>query len=565
MVRGQRSRQHAGAAAALAAYTLLSIALFGRGVIGAPGDRVVGDGGADKSIFMWAFEWWPYAIAKLEDPLDANVVWMPHNIDLAWVADVPLASVAAWPLTYLAGPVVTYNVLALAAPAVSAWTAFLLCRRVTAGMLPSLFGGFTFGFSSYQIGQTVGHLHLTLVFLIPLCALVVLDRYEERVSRRRAICLLAAALLAQLLLSTELFALLLLSGATYAIVVLWRFQSAQRARARAVMVEVAIAVVAALTIASPYLLHAFASREAQPVRSPTAESADILNLVVPTRRTMLRPPGSESVTQRFTATGAERGAYLGIPLIAILALFASQRPLSRVRQSLLFGAAALALASLGPRVHVAGHVVGVGPWWPLAKLPISDGALPVRMSVFVSLLVSLCCALWLADRGDHPLARWLLAGIAVVALLPTFSGRLWVAEVPRSSYFSNARYTHHIAPGETALVLPYGPGGWSLLWQAEAGFRMRLVGGHFGRWTTPAEADWNDVYRSLGPRTLPGGPSRLREFLAAHDVAVVVVGPGTPATAARLVRNTFVGEPAIRSGDALVYRTRPLSGAARER
>jgi hypothetical protein len=45
-----------------------------------------------------------------------------------------------------------YNVLASLAPAISAWTAFLLCRRITRDHSASFVGGLLFGFSSYEVG-----------------------------------------------------------------------------------------------------------------------------------------------------------------------------------------------------------------------------------------------------------------------------------------------------------------------------------------------------------------------------------------------------------------------------
>ena len=75
------------------------------------------------------------------------------------------------PLTSLVGPAATYNAAAVALPALAAWTAYLLCRRVTARLWPSVAGGYVFGFSSYVLGQQFGHLHMTAVLLVPVVAL----------------------------------------------------------------------------------------------------------------------------------------------------------------------------------------------------------------------------------------------------------------------------------------------------------------------------------------------------------------------------------------------------------
>jgi hypothetical protein len=181
------------AVGALGLYIGLAVVFFALGVVGAPGQRVVGDG-ADLSIFVWSFVWWPRAIAHLHDPFVANVVWAPHGIDLVWTTTVPGASLLGFPLTFLAGPVVAYNVFAVAGPALAGWTAFLLARHLTGAFASALVAGYLFGFSSYELGQTVGRLHLTLVFLIPVCALLAVRRFDGGLTGGRFVALLALAL-----------------------------------------------------------------------------------------------------------------------------------------------------------------------------------------------------------------------------------------------------------------------------------------------------------------------------------------------------------------------------------
>ena len=79
-------------------------------------------------------------------------------------------------------------------PALSAFTAYLLCRHLTRSTWASLVGGYLFGFSSYMLGQEQGHLHLTSVFLVPLIALATirylqgeLDGRGRRLAARRAL------------------------------------------------------------------------------------------------------------------------------------------------------------------------------------------------------------------------------------------------------------------------------------------------------------------------------------------------------------------------------------------
>jgi hypothetical protein len=281
------------------------------------------------------------------------------------------------------------------------------------------------------------------------------------------------------------------------------------------------------------------------VRSSFSESTDVLDYVVPTRRIWVRPPDADHVTDRFTATGAERGGYLGVPLLLAAALLVARR-----RRSILTPAlATLVIASLGSEIRVAGRGLATGPWKVVAKLPLTRSALPARLTLYVALLVALTVAVWLAERGSR--RRWalVLAGIALV--LPNPATRLWRSRVPDSSFFANGTYERYLAAGDTVLVLPYGASGWSLYWQAETGMRFRLVGGHLGRRVIPAEERWRAVYDALGP-----GPtvdeSTFRRFLNAHDVDAIVVAPGTRPRPRRLIE--ALGIRPVHAADAVVYR-----------
>jgi hypothetical protein len=533
-------------AAAGAVYALASIALFGREVVRSPDATIVGDDGADKSLYLWSLEWWPWALRHRHNPLDVDVAWMPNGFDFGLGTAGGGLAVVAWPLTALAGPVPAYNVLILLAPALAATTAFLLAHHVTRAFLPSLVGGWVFGFSSYELGRILGHLPLAFVALLPLIPYLVLRRYAGDLSRRRFVVLLALVLAAQFFIVTQTFFTLAIVGACAAAAAAALLDAA---RVRTVALEGAAAFGLALCLVSPVIAYALVSDAATPARSPFAESADVLNYVVPTRRTWVEFPGSDDIAARFTGTGTEQGAYLGIPFLALAALAVMRRPLSRPRLFLGVLLVVLVILSLGTRPKIAGVVVGVGPWSAVAWAPAIESALPARLTVFVSLLAGLLVALALADGASR--WRWLLAVAGIVVTLPNLGLAQWSSPVPRPTFFTTNRDERHLADGERALVLPYGPAGWSMLWQAEDRFRYHLVGGHFALRVTPSEEQWRDVYEGL-PKGLLTAP-RLQRFLRTHCVDVVVATPGTRAGTRRAVEEAM-GPPAARSADAAVYR-----------
>lgn len=546
--------------AAFSGYLAWSILLFGRGVVTAPNGRVVGDGGSDKTISMWALEWWPHALADGRDPLSASSVWAPGGMDLSWIAGIPGAAFVASPLTLTTGPVVSYNALILLAPATAAFGGFLLARWVTGAPWPAFVGGLLFGFSSYQVGHTIGHLNLTLVVAIPLAILLVLQRHAGQLTRLRYLVAVTVVLAAQFLISTELFLMLVGTGALALVLAWWILDRDERTRLRRTTLETIAALCLTGILVAPYLVHAFVLTGPSwaPTRSPFDATADLASHVVPERWIWIRPPGSTEIARRFTANPVESTAYLGAPLVVIVLLFAARGPRTRANSLLLSVLALLVVFALGPWVRLAGTTVLPGPGQLLARLPVAESALPVRLTLFVSLLAALVCALWLAERQASVL-RWLTAALAVVALVPTPSRAFWTSDVERSCFFASGHAQRVFAPDDILLVLPYGAAGWSMLWQAEADFGYRMAGGRLGN-LPPGEQRWLPLLRALaGAKHPPGAPAELSRFVRTHGVDAIVVVPSQTRDAPERLVETLGIEP-DRVCDALVYRTPTAAG-----
>ena len=125
--------------------------------------------GVDQPFFIWCLVWWPYALVHHLNPFVTRLIFAPAGLNLTWTTPIPLLSLLAWPLTRALGPVATYNLLCVICPALAAWTAFLLCRYLTAAFWSSLIGGYLFGFSAYVLGHVLGgHPDCFAVFLVPL-------------------------------------------------------------------------------------------------------------------------------------------------------------------------------------------------------------------------------------------------------------------------------------------------------------------------------------------------------------------------------------------------------------
>ena len=157
------------------------------------------------------------------------------------------------------GVVAAYNASMLLCPALSALTAFILCRRICGRFWPALAGGYVFGFSAYMLSHMLGHLTLVMEFFPPLAVYLVMRRIDDDLSVGRFTILLALVLIGQLGSSLEILATMTIFGGV-ALLVRWYLGDRElRARIVALGIPITCAYVIAALFASPYLYYFFVS------------------------------------------------------------------------------------------------------------------------------------------------------------------------------------------------------------------------------------------------------------------------------------------------------------------
>lgn len=460
----------------LAIYVCISFVYFGVPIAAHPGRDLIGKG-PDPTVLVWALAWWPYAILHWQNPIVTHAIWAPIGQNLAWAPSVPGLALLAAPVTLIAGPAVSYNLLAIALPACSAWTSYLLCRYLTHAFWPSIAGGYLFGFSAYELGQTEGHMQITSVFLVPLVALVVLRFLDGSFSARRTMLTLGVLLALQLSFAAEVELTLTLTLAV-ALVVAFAVVPSGRGRLRGLLPPLAGAYALAGLLTSPLLVYFFLRFQRGGVNSPRHFPADLANLVIPTPLTWAGWHWTDLISSRFVGNNAENGAYLGLPCIAIVAWYVwSKRRAPTARFLALMLAFGLVL-ELGFRLHVAGRSYVSLPWSEVGDLPLLNSMLPVRYSMFVALGVAVSVACWAAAGSGPRFARALLPGLAVVAIAPSLWNSVWHEHPSRPAFFSSGRYEKCLLPDENVLALPFPNWSDAMLWQAESNFSFRLADGY---------------------------------------------------------------------------------------
>ena len=197
----------------LALYLLFATLLYS-GSSWLSSTRITGCACGDQAQEVWFLAWPPFAMLHGHNLFYSAWVDYPTGMNLSVNTSMPLLGVLGAPITWLFGPVATYNVLMRLGFALSAFSLCLVLRRWTDWWPASFFGGLTYGFSAYMLGQGLGHLNLVFIPLPPLMLLVL---HEIVVRRRRpawqsgvALGLLATA---QFLISPEILLSTTIAGA----------------------------------------------------------------------------------------------------------------------------------------------------------------------------------------------------------------------------------------------------------------------------------------------------------------------------------------------------------------
>lgn len=467
-----------------------------------PGSRVFADND-DSSLFVF---WFAHAADVAAgwlgmDHLEANALYTtalnyPIGVNGGWNTTVFLIALPLAPVTWLWGPLAAYNLAIAAAPVLCA----LAAAALAAQFLPrfwSFTAGFFYGFSTFVIAQSSGHLNLSSAVLAPLVGLGLIRLLRAR--RHRAVLgwsvFLGIIIGWQFYISTEVLAGTFL--AYCAVVAVWLCCDFRRlwAARRRLCGGLVLAAAIALAIGTPLLATMFglpgAPRGA--IRPHGVWNADLLDPVVPGRYTLLG--GGETPIPRVTGLDpSEIGGYLGIPWLMIIALGTlvlwRNRVYGRPVRILALSTVLVFLLSMGSPLFAWGRAMAPGPFGLVEALPVLGNVLPMRLAGPVALGAALLLAIYLRGlwhlgaRWSRPYwARGLTTAGLVAVLVTTTSGPVPVRTPLIPEFFRAGAGA--VPQGAVVKILPRPVAGdqagvaEAMLWQAEAGNRFRQTGGYF--------------------------------------------------------------------------------------
>jgi hypothetical protein len=410
LIPGRRSAARALVLAGVA-YLALSVGLWWHVWTGHPTTTTT-CGCGDSSLFQWFLAWPAYAISHGLNPLYSTALFHPQGVNLLSNTAVVGFGVVLAPVTWLAGPVATFNVTQTLAPALSAFTMFLFLRRWVSWTPAAFFGGLLFGFSPFVlIGLTDGHLMLTMAAMFPVMLLILDDllarqRWHPVVSGAA----LAVAVAVQFFFGTELLLMVgLMAALGIAAIVVYlaiarRDVLVRRWRHAALGLAVAAGVAGVLLAYPVWFALAGPGHLAGPIWGPRSivsyGGTNAHDYVLP------GTPSTSYVSTAHRLGGYQAptlsGQYIGIGLLAVLiiGLVIWRRDL---RLWLFAGLGAVSVPlSMGLSVHGTWTL-----WSVFVHLPLMENVIPSRFL----LVTFLCAAVMLGLILDHV---WVSVGAVAV-------------------------------------------------------------------------------------------------------------------------------------------------------
>ena len=565
-----------------------------------PGARMVSGNPGDVNLVAWFMRYSATAVSHGRLPaLVTTGLNAPQGINLMWNASMLLPGILLAPVTLLAGPWASLNLLLTLGFAGSAASLFWVLRWWGASITAATVGGAVYGFSPALVAASMGHFQLQFAVLPPLIIHALLRIATGRGSVLWAGARLGLLTAAQLFIGEEL----LVDTAVAAVIVVVVLALGQpraaietlRSRARTTVAALGTAVaVLALTCGYPLW---------EQFRGPLASRGSpwqvsefhtyLYAFVTPSGALLFHTSSSAAAAASYPEPQPEYLAYLGWPLLVVAVVAAVrfwQDPKVRLTAVTfavleLFSLGAVSMTFYGIRYPAA-----LLPWHWLQGMPVLADALPDRFSILADGAVAALLAFAL-DRARGPAritspsgstdrgrawgpAGYVAAAAVVLAILPLVPLPLPAASVSQApAGWQQAFARLGLASDAEVLVIPDLRNGMG--WQAETGVPGSMVGG--GALIEPNRSGQATSYIYNRRPTakylealyvgLPGGraPSRaqVRADLAYWHPAAIVAVTTANTRLARYLTAEF-GPPTIEVGDMLAWQ-HPVLQASRGR
>ncbi len=512
----------------------------------------------DTAQGVWFQAWTAWAIAHLHNPFLSHAIFAGQGgANMLDNTSGIFPAILTAPITWLFGPIASFNVAATLAPVVSGWAFFAFARSVTNWLPGQLLGTALWAFSPFLIAGVVGgHFQITWLYFPPVAAWAL----HELFAGRRHPPLLAGTVLglatvAQFFTGTEVLAMTVVIGTfgTLAALALSPREAWSHRRRIATGLAAAIALAAVLLAYPAWFALAGPRHIVGPVWADTPYFGSAPGGLLGPGHFVHASTATERLGGYF-GPGGPAGQFLGPAILVALAVAAAAWYRSRLAwvaacTGIAGWACSIGVVVVGPSVvrAVEHHRPLPAPdWWLpwswLSRLPALEEALPLRFCLFTTfsaaLLLtissekvrSLGLSLWHRHSGHEPgrgsAALWSVvvtaAGAALlIPIASSYTFPLVMHPEPVPAWFEQT--APRLPDGTVVLAVPYpaSPSVDAMAWQAVDTLHFRLVGGYADTPLADGRSAWAHS---------PTGPTLILDALSNPLFAPPEANPSTIAT-----------------------------------
>ncbi len=499
--------------------------------------------GADSELFMWFIKWVQYAIVHFQNPLISRHILFPGGVNLMWNSSIILPALILSYLTKFYGAIFTYNIIVIGALCLSAFTAYIATLRFVNSHSASFFSGLIYGFSPYMIAQSMGHPHVTLAFIPPL---LVWLGYDILVSRKigmwKSGTILGGLLFCQLLSGEELLASeIIISTVAVAVICILNRQDLKQHLVYVSRVFL-IGIPLFLVLSLPFLYMQFAG-PARPIGLLQPQNVfvtDLLNFIVPGPFQLLKTGITLNIVSKFTGNASEWDGYISIPFLLIIFYTIIRWYKDKNVKFLAYMILVSALLSLGPYLHVNGHITKIPlPWILFESLPLLEHLLPSRFALYVFLFAGIMIAVFISNMNRQPGIRKFTAygffALGLFFIIPVFPALPYPVQKPYiPAFFKNSYIQQYIPENSNVFVVPVSEGaeGTAMLWQIYSDMWFKMPDGYainrygFGPMPSLFIKTVDSIQKNgVSPQIDSGTKAEIYGYLKYYDIRYIVVGP----------------------------------------
>ena len=520
----------------------------------------------DPKLNAWLIAWTPFAVSHGVNPLFSHWVNLPYGANYSANVAIPLLGIIASPITALWGPVAAVNFLISLAFFGSAIVGYCFVRHWTTWRPAAFLGGLLFGFSPYVVAEGIAHLHTMFVCLIPFIFIVLDEIFvRQRYSQRILGLVLGLLLIAQYFISSELLATTALMALLAGILVaLFNHREVRKHLMTALPGVVLAAGLAIIVLAYPVIYAVKGPLHYTYVLPSGQYQSDLLSALLPTSNQLIAPTSATAISDHFANNLSENGAYLGIPLVVLLAAAGAVCRRSKVVVIGVLLTLSAYFLSLGSPLLIHNNNTGLHlPAGILRHLPLVSGAVLARISVYAFLFAALVLGVAVERLRNWPLwpNHWtglpvsmVVSAVVLIPLVPALPYQEITVDTP--SFFTTAA-VDVVPQSSVAVVFPQtAPSDAdAMLWQASADMRFKMPGAYALVPSPGGPPTWGSPSVTAGAlQALQSGAavsrtSSIRSALRAQwrswHAQTFIMGPGGNETGARDFVTWVIGKSPV--------------------